>query len=453
MATLRVYKGSARLSTSFPYTKVNAIEKLDLPAIEHDHSAGGQSAASSCAGSEREGSQGIPAEEPCFVTRRVGYGLQNAHWANAVRGKENKLAKSTIELFLYLLGLVPLQFNLNSASNLSPLDPWLHYTLDKLGFFAITCDKPTLEAMLAVVKAENERYDQEGGDYSRNFIRSSPPFSNAQYEMVVLYPCHFLPDGAGLLIHEVHPDKSLRFVPRVYVKGHDGALRESHESDAPRLPPFSSTPRRELQHNLNPFLVVLNAEMVFRRFNRTPALLVSLCPEYQELINLTTELADCLYYDPLVKAAMARMDLKLFGGSSGGDEPGDDDDDGAGDADEEETDEFGPKGDEKLGTVKAKGRGGTGAVKRPRSAEYVDSVVSPLGPDEQLDFLKHMIFGRDVPLTEQDMTTRRELGLHDGDDDEDDDVGGCVGTGGIPLPRGLPSIAEKVLPWQSAICV
>lgn len=94
--TLRLYKGSARLSTSFPYTKVNAIEKLDLPAIEHDHSAGGQSAASSYTRSEREGRQGIPAEEPCFVTRRVGYGLQNVHWANAVRGKENKLAKSTI---------------------------------------------------------------------------------------------------------------------------------------------------------------------------------------------------------------------------------------------------------------------------------------------------------------------------------------------------------------------
>lgn len=292
------------------------------------------------------------------------------------------------------------------------VDPWLHYTLDKLGFFAITCDKPTLEAMLAVVKAENERYDQEGGNYSRNFIvsnpplsrvpppteptlqRNSPPFSNAQYEMVVLYPRHFLPDGAGLLIHEVHPDKSLRLVPRVYVKGHDGALRESHESDAPRLPPFSSTPRRELQHNLNPFLVVLNAEMAFRRFNRTPALLVSLCTEYQELIDLTTELADCLYYDPLVKAAMARMDFKLFGGSSGGDEPGNDDDDGAGDADEEETDEFGPKGDGKVDTVKAKGRGGTRGVKRRRGAEYVDSAVSPPGPDEQLDFLKRMIFGR-----------------------------------------------------------
>lgn len=45
------------------------------------------------------------------------------------------------------------------------------------------------------------------------------------------------------------------------------------------------------------------------------------------------------------------------------------------------------------------------------------------------------------------MTTRRELGLYDGDDDEGEGVGGCVGTGGIPLPRGMPtsfsSLAQK----------
>jgi len=76
------------------------------------------------------------------------------------------------ELFLQRLGIVKARFTLNSASNLAPRKslgnspiPFttdylsvlrdLHYTLDKLGFFAITCSRTSLEAMIIEVDKEN----------------------------------------------------------------------------------------------------------------------------------------------------------------------------------------------------------------------------------------------------------------------------------------------------------
>ena len=53
------------------------------------------------------------------------------------------------------------------------MDQTLHYTLDKLGFFAITCSKATLLAMLDVVKEQNKIYDEREGMYNRNFDVSS----------------------------------------------------------------------------------------------------------------------------------------------------------------------------------------------------------------------------------------------------------------------------------------
>jgi hypothetical protein len=94
------------------------------------------------------------------------------------------------EIFLHELGIINTNFTLNSASNLAPrmslgnsstLFPTnpslvhrdLHYTLDKLGFFAITCSKSTLKAMIAEVDQENAKWQwlaaQDVG-YKRVFL-------------------------------------------------------------------------------------------------------------------------------------------------------------------------------------------------------------------------------------------------------------------------------------------
>jgi hypothetical protein len=76
------------------------------------------------------------------------------------------------------------------------VNPEWHYARDKLGFFAITCAKPTLKAILELLKQQNQQYY---GSYDRHFNVSflvldvgtyadflqfdEPPLSTAQYEL------------------------------------------------------------------------------------------------------------------------------------------------------------------------------------------------------------------------------------------------------------------------------
>jgi hypothetical protein len=109
--------------------------------------------------------------------------------------------------------------------------------------------------------------------------------------MVVINPQHFLPKGAGLLVQE--DGVSLK----VYAAAPDGALRAGGQDTDQRLPPFTGPQARQFPDNLNPFLVVLNAEMAFRRFKRYPH---SLCDEYTELADLTLDLVEKIYFQPIV---------------------------------------------------------------------------------------------------------------------------------------------------------
>ncbi|KXN83177.1 hypothetical protein AN958_01372 [Leucoagaricus sp. SymC.cos] len=81
----------------------------------------------------------------------------------------------------------------------------------------------------------------------------------------------------------------------------DGALREGSENNKLQLPTFASNRARASEDALKPFLVVLNAEIAFRRFRRRPH---PLCAEYTELIDLTIDLTIDLvhkiYFKPLV---------------------------------------------------------------------------------------------------------------------------------------------------------
>ena len=90
-----------------------------------------------------------------------------------------------------------------------------------------------------------------------------------------------------------------------YVISEDGALRENTNNDSARLPAFTSYQRQKPEHMLNPLLVIINAEIVFRRFQRNPH---PLCDDYQELIQLTITLVDKIYYQPLVDEIMQTLD-------------------------------------------------------------------------------------------------------------------------------------------------
>ena len=86
-----------------------------------------------------------------------------------------------------------------------------------------------------------------------------------------------------------------------YVVADDSALREGISTSQPRFPVLSSPRRLQASHSLNPFLVVLNADMVFRRFRRVQAAVV--CSELNELIDLTLQLAAKIYHQPLIDQA------------------------------------------------------------------------------------------------------------------------------------------------------
>jgi len=76
-------------------------------------------------------------------------------------------------------------------------------------------------------------------------------------------------------------------------------LREAEDPSSPQLPPFSFT-REPDEFRLNPFLVVLCAEIKFRRFIRdieaSPPLL-PLPHGVMQLVNKTMELVDLLYHE------------------------------------------------------------------------------------------------------------------------------------------------------------
>ncbi|KAJ2918762.1 hypothetical protein MD484_g1668, partial [Candolleomyces efflorescens] len=407
MATVRRMKdGNARISTSFTYNSVKEIQSLNLPALHRTHSAGAASVASttpSASPSERAGRQAIPRDEPCFITKRPGYSLAKAYLVNPVR-KDRKL-KNAVESFLMYCHIVYTGFNLNSASNLIPLDQTLYYTLDKLGFFAITCSKATLLAMLDVVKEQNQICDEREGMYNRNFDLDAAPFSNAEYEMVILHPDHFLPAGSGIAMHTKDPADASRLVPKLYMIAGDGALREGIESTSPRFSAFSASHSRDIQHRVNPLLIL------FR-----------LCQEYRELVDLTESLVEELYHPPVVKAAARFVTHSMVGGVSRSVD--DDGDKGKEGQDEDKDVDMNPTDKSDVGTGAKKDRtdpprrkGGRAGGKRTdvKYSRFGEEIPDP-GPDasyeDTRDFFRYILSGRDSPLDRRDEAVLRSIGLH-----------------------------------------
>jgi len=119
---------------------------------------------------------------------------------------------------------------------------------------------------------------------------------------VVLQPHHFLQKGGGLAVYTKQGDI---VDGKLYVISEDGALRENANNDSARLPAFTSHPNRAPEHMLNPLLVIINAEMAFRRFQRNPH---PLCDDYNELIQLTITLVDKIYFKPVVDELLPTLE-------------------------------------------------------------------------------------------------------------------------------------------------
>jgi hypothetical protein len=115
----------------------------------------------------------------------------------------------------------------------------------------------------------------------------------AEYELVVLQPHHFLPDSSILLFYDRRGGTvSALTVCKIVEK----VLRQSPwANDSPTYPVFQ-TIRSNLEHNLNPYLVILAAEIKFRRYLAANG--PSLPPVYDSLMRKTLEVADLLYFQP-----------------------------------------------------------------------------------------------------------------------------------------------------------
>ena len=129
-------------------------------------------------------------------------------------------------------------------------------------------------------------------------------FLKAAYEMVVLHPEHFLPKGSDLVFYE---PSNTQVTGKRYVVGYDRTLRQFPGTEGcDRLPPFTFDVNRGTGLSLNPFLVVLNAEIKFRRFKRMMSRLneeqrrrFMLPPEMMELIDETIKLVNLIYWKPI----------------------------------------------------------------------------------------------------------------------------------------------------------
>jgi len=94
----------------------------------------------------------------------------------------------------------------------------------------------------------------------------SSPFSDAQYELVVLHTEHFIPKRCTLTLYTRVNDQPHG---KIYIVGHDRTLLEAPgNTDSSRFPAFAFDINRGTKLSLNAYLAILNAEIKFRRYRR-----------------------------------------------------------------------------------------------------------------------------------------------------------------------------------------
>ena len=207
----------------------------------------------------------------------------------------------------------------------------MHVSLDKYAFFAVTGSLTTLEKLSELLKIENARV-QERFDDNNIYIRSigelhsgsmsiekrkftirrsqfsKPPVSTTTYELVVLHPEHFLQNGSVLVRYE---RGNGQVSARTYVPGPDRTLRESPGIDSvcPCFPSFTFESTRPASLSLNPFLVILNAEIKLRRYLRVAGRQNALPADVMQLVHKTIELVDLIYWQPTVRPNTAAAEV------------------------------------------------------------------------------------------------------------------------------------------------
>lgn len=244
----------------------------------------------------------IDRAEPCFITNVSAYTHQQAHWINAIRGSDDKHADATVlvESFLGSQGIVDHIFRLDDASNLANVDAALHIAMDKYAMFAITCSHEFLDKYIAIITVENDRWLHEiekGSMYIRKLKVLDPSVRYAEYELVVLQPNHFLPDESLLPVYSRQQGQVIG-TPKHYKIAADRVLRElpGHETSQ-SFPPFRFIGNRNrLGHTINPYLVILAAEIKFRRYLAANG--PQLHPVYNSLMEKTIQVAELLYFRP-----------------------------------------------------------------------------------------------------------------------------------------------------------
>ncbi|KAF8153398.1 hypothetical protein B0H34DRAFT_861504 [Crassisporium funariophilum] len=247
------------LTTSTNFYTIPRVQTWDVPDVIPAAHSGDAPSVSSTASTTYHN---IDQEEPCFVTKSFCYTHKRAHWVNAVRGDPD--VKGEVEDLLRKRAIVYPNFVLDSVVNLSNFDCVLHAALDKYAFFAVTGSFDTLRELISMLKKDNDRrqahFDAKGLDSGRILDFEAPVFVNPQYELVALRPKHLLPNGKVLVTYSRDADGLVLL--KTYVPGEDHTLRESPGNlSCPRFPPFSFDYHRRNYANLNPFLVILNAEM------------------------------------------------------------------------------------------------------------------------------------------------------------------------------------------------
>jgi hypothetical protein len=132
-------------------------------------------------------------------------------------------------------------------------------------------------------------------------------FLHPEYELVVLHPGHFLPDGSSFALY----DRTTQ-TTKSYVVASDHRLRESRDPQSPPFPPFHpSFQGRNAATSLNIFLVILNADIKFRRYFEMAGM-APLPSDVLALMKRTMELVDLLYWMPAPSKLTERVVAASF---------------------------------------------------------------------------------------------------------------------------------------------
>ncbi|KAF8152890.1 hypothetical protein BJ912DRAFT_1071303 [Pholiota molesta] len=270
--------------------------------------------------------------------------------------------------------------------------------------FAVTCTHATLDAMIEIIERENEvvrRRQARGGYYTRDL--------EVTVLLLVLQPKHLLPNNSCLTRYPTQNGQAE--VPKLSGGLNRGPARSPLTGNSPRYPSFRFEGNRARGAKLNPYLVILAAEIKFRRYLVAPNA-PPLDAEYQALIEKTLKVADLLYWEA-VPGTIADV---LFDDSNDRMQV---DSDGTSESQATHVSEMGFRGE-------ANDAGGS-------TAQPLKGKEGARRPDVDL---RTLLSGRDLPLDSDDRSLLQEMGLSNG----------CIRT-----KIDQESNVERVHSWRNTI--